>query len=65
MAKKDAEERAQNLKLAEKCQDQVSKIKASSSRGGAAPMSASPKAAKDQQPQEGGPKKPHRYQPGT
>ena len=76
IAKKDAQEKAQNLKLAQKCQDQASKIKASSSRGGTAPMSASSikasqklrakqKAAKDQQQQGGGLKKPHRYQPGT
>ena len=60
MAKKDAEERAQNLKLAQKYQDQVSKIKALSSKGGAAPMlvssikasqelRAKQKAVKDQQ----------------
>ena len=60
MAKKDVEERAQNLKLPQKCQDQVSKIKALSSKGGAGPMLVSSikasqklrvkqKAAKDQQ----------------
>ena len=35
------EAQAQNLKLAWKCHEQASKIKASSSRGGAALMSAS------------------------
>ena len=64
------------MKLAQKCHDQASKIKASSSRGGAALISASSikasqnlraqkKVAQKQQEQAGGMKKPHRYRPGT
>ena len=71
-----AEERAQNLMLDQKCWDQASKIKASSSKGGAAPMLApsikasqklrvQQKMAKAQQQQGEGPRKPHRYRPGT
>ena len=70
------EAQAQNFELARKCYEQASKIKASSSRGGAAPMSASSikasqklraqkKAPQKQQGQVGGTKKPHRYRPGT
>ena len=70
MAKKDAEERAWNLKLAQKCRNQVNKIKSSGSRGGTAPMLASlikasqklrvkQKAAQNQQQQGGSQKKTH------
>ena len=71
------EVRAQNLELVQKCHDQATKIKASSARGGAAPMSASSikvsqklrvqkKAQESQQQQQGeSQRKPHRYRLGT
>ena len=76
MERRKAENRAQNLKLAQKCRDQVNKIKSSRSRGGAAPMltssikasqklRAKQKVTQNQQQQGGGQKKPHRYQLGT
>ena len=76
MERREAENRAQNLKLAKKCRDQVNKTKSSGSRGGAAPMLTSSikasqklrvkqKATQNKQQQGGGQKKPHRYQPGT
>ena len=76
MERREAENWAQNLKLAQKCREQANKIKSSRRRGGAAPRSVSSikasqklrvkqKAVKDQQQQGGGPKKPHRYRPGT
>ena len=40
LERRKEEERAQNLKLTQKCREHVSKIQASGSRGRAAPMSA-------------------------
>ena len=40
IARREAEEKKHNQELARKCQEQVSKIQASTSRGGAAPMFA-------------------------
>ena len=76
MEQRQKEEKAQNLKLAQKCREQVGKIKASGSRGGIAPMSTSSikasqklraqkKVTQKQQQQGGGQKKPHRYRVGT
>ena len=76
MARREAEEKKHNQELAWKCQEQVSKIQASLSRGRAALMSSSSikasqklraqkKVAQKQQEQAGGVKKPHRYRPGT
>ena len=75
MERREAEKRAQNLELAQKCKEQVNKIKSSGSQGGVAPMSSSSikanqklrakqKAVQSQQ-QGGAQKKPHRYLPGT
>ena len=72
--KSKAEAKARNLKLAQKCCDEANKSKASSSRGGVAPVSASfIKSSKKlrahrkvpQKQQQGeGQKKPQRYRPG-
>ena len=68
---------AQNLKLAQKCHEEVGKIKASTSRGGAPPMlgpsikaskklRAQKKQQQQQQQQKGtGQGKTHHYRPGT
>ena len=75
MEQRKKEEKAQNLKLTQKCREQVGKIKASGSRGGAAPMltssikaskklRAQKKVTQKQQQQGGGQKKHHRYRPG-
>ena len=66
-----AEER--NKKLAQKCREQIGKIKASGTSGGTDPSTSSIKAQQahraKQQPKQGGgqlgQKKPHLYRPGT
>ena len=72
MERRKVENWAQNLKLAQKCREQANKIKSSGSRGWTAPRLASSikgiqqlrakqKVAQNQQQQDRGQKKPHRY----